>query len=107
MKNFFNFYMFFIDNWLFINNSGDTYEIIAEGENESVYINNEKIWEKIKGYYYGNKSHLKKEIHKIIKGLERSYKKLINYKKQLNSPLIIQKNGKIVEVDPNELPPTT
>ncbi|OQX79455.1 MAG: hypothetical protein B6D64_04845 [Bacteroidetes bacterium 4484_276] len=44
---------------------------------------------------------------KIIKGLEEAYKSLVEYKKQKNSPLIISRDGKIVEVDPNEILPTT
>ncbi|MFB6305858.1 MAG: hypothetical protein ABEH43_02515 [Flavobacteriales bacterium] len=53
-----------------------------------------------------NNEELKKERDKIVKGLEETYRKLVKYKKQINSPMIVQKNGKIVEVNPNELPPT-
>ena len=44
---------------------------------------------------------------KIIKGLEETYKSLVEYKKQKNSPLIISRDGKVVEVNPNEILPTT
>lgn len=43
---------------------------------------------------------------KIIRGLEKTYIKLIVYKKQKNSPMIISKNGKVVAIDPNDMPPT-
>ena len=50
----------------------------------------------------------RKEIrNKIIKGLEASYKKLVEFKKQKNSPVVVSRNGEIVEVDPNEISPTT
>lgn len=44
---------------------------------------------------------------KIIKGLEETYKSLVEYKKQKNSPLIISRDGKVVEVNPKEILPTT
>lgn len=53
------------------------------------------------------KKHLKEERDKIVKGLEETYRKLVEYKKQKNSPMVVMRNGKIVEVDPNEILPTT
>jgi len=40
---------------------------------------------------------------RIIRGLEKAYEKLIRFKKEKNSPLIVSKNGKIVELDANEI----
>lgn len=40
---------------------------------------------------------------KILKGLEKTYEKLIEYKKLHKSKLIILKNNKIEYVDPNDL----
>jgi len=37
---------------------------------------------------------------KIITGLELTYKRLIEFKKQKNSVLVIMKEGKIVKVKP-------
>lgn len=53
------------------------------------------------------KEQLKEERDKIVKGLEETYKRLIEFKKQKNSPMIVIREGKIVAVDPNELLPTT
>jgi imidazolonepropionase-like amidohydrolase len=55
----------------------------------------------------GTKEQLKEERDRIVKGLEETYRKLIEYKKQKNSPMIVVRNGKIVAVDPNEILPTT
>lgn len=55
----------------------------------------------------GTKEQLKEERDKIVKGLEETYKRLIEFKKQKNSPMIIIREGKIVAADPNELSPTT
>lgn len=55
----------------------------------------------------GTKEQLKEERDKIVKGLEETYRKLIEYKKQKKSPMIVVRNGKIVAVDPNEILPTT
>ncbi|GAB3655975.1 hypothetical protein GCM10028791_27510 [Echinicola sediminis] len=44
---------------------------------------------------------------KIVKGLEEAYKRMVEFKKGKNSPLVVYKDGKIVELDPNEASPTT
>lgn len=54
----------------------------------------------------GTKEQLKDERDRIVKGLEETYRKLIEFKKQKNSPMIVVRNGKIVAVDPNEILPT-
>lgn len=54
LKNFFNLFLAKVDNWLFVNNSGDTYEIIAEGDLNEQKISNVKQWEELKRNYYGN-----------------------------------------------------
>ena len=38
--------------------------------------------------------------NKILKGLEKAYEKLIEFKKQKNSDLVIIKNNKIVRIKP-------
>lgn len=53
------------------------------------------------------KEQLKEERDKIVKGLEETYRKLVEYKKQKNSPMVVIKNGEIVEIDPKEVLPTT
>ena len=47
------------------------------------------------------------KIDKIIKGLEEAYRKMIIFKKEKNSKVVVSENGKILEIDPNEMPPTT
>lgn len=37
---------------------------------------------------------------KIVSGLELTYKRLIEFKKQKNSVLVIMKEGKVVQVKP-------
>lgn len=48
----------------------------------------------------------KEERDKIVKGLEEAYRRLVEYKKQKNSPLIVSRNGEVLEIDPNEIHPT-
>ncbi|MEA1784788.1 hypothetical protein U1E44_01675 [Arenibacter sp. GZD96] len=55
----------------------------------------------------GTKEQLKEERDRIVKGLEETYRRLIEYKKQKKSPMIVVRNGKIVAVDANEIQPTT
>lgn len=54
----------------------------------------------------GTKEQLKDERDRIVKGLEETYRRLIKYKKQKNSSMIVVSNGKIIAVDPNEILPT-
>lgn len=44
---------------------------------------------------------------KLRKGLEESYKKMVEFKKYKKTPLVISKNGKIVEISYQNIPPTT
>ncbi|WP_242203119.1 hypothetical protein [Aestuariivivens insulae] len=37
---------------------------------------------------------------KIVKGLEKVYERLIEFKKEKNSELVIMKDGKIVKIKP-------
>ncbi len=37
---------------------------------------------------------------KILKGLEKVYERLIEFKKQKNTELVVMKNGKIVKIKP-------
>jgi len=41
---------------------------------------------------------------KVIKGLEKSHKKMLQFKKQMNSPLIVSKEGKVVEIKAENIP---
>ena len=54
LKNFFNLFLPRMDNWLFVNNSGETYEIIAEGAMNEMTVNNVDQWKELKEKYYGN-----------------------------------------------------
>jgi sulfur carrier protein ThiS len=40
---------------------------------------------------------------KIIEGLERAYKKLIEFKKYKKTPIIVSKDGKVVEIYPDKI----
>lgn len=47
------------------------------------------------------KSNNQEEINsKIIKGLEKAYLKLIEFKRQKQSPLVILKDDKVIKVKP-------
>tara|TARA_B100000315_G_scaffold260870_2_gene326643 strand:+ start:12129 stop:12311 length:183 start_codon:yes stop_codon:yes gene_type:complete len=54
-----------------------------------------------------NEDKLQELENKIIKGLEEAYRKMVIFKKQKNSPLIVSRNGKVVEIAPDDIPPTT
>ncbi|MFT4018388.1 MAG: hypothetical protein QM668_15595 [Agriterribacter sp.] len=40
---------------------------------------------------------------KILLGLEKSYKKLLEFKKQKNSELVVMKDNRIVKIKPEQL----
>jgi hypothetical protein len=52
------------------------------------------------------KEQYKEERDRIVIGLEETYRRLIEYKKQKKSPMIVVRDGKIEAVDPNEILPT-
>lgn len=55
LHNFFELFLPKLDNWLFVNNSGDKYEIISEGTINEVKIHNFVIWNTIKKKYNDDK----------------------------------------------------
>lgn len=52
----------------------------------------------------GKQKEIKERRDKIIRGLELAYEKMIEFKKSKNTPLVVSKNGKVVEIDPHEAP---
>jgi predicted ABC-type ATPase len=52
LTNFFNLYIPIVDDWIFVNNSGITFEIIATGAKRSIHIKNKEIWTRLKKKYY-------------------------------------------------------
>ncbi len=53
LTNFFELYITIVDNWMLINNSGEPYEIVAEGSTDGIEIANNELWENLKNEYYG------------------------------------------------------
>jgi hypothetical protein len=53
-----------------------------------------------------NNQYFKEERNKIVKGLEEVYKRLVEFKKQKNTPLVVSRNGKIIEINPNQIQST-
>lgn len=49
--NFFNLYLPILDEWLFVNNSGKNYKIIANGVLDNINIKNNNIWSLLKDKY--------------------------------------------------------
>ena len=53
------------------------------------------------------KEQLKELEEKVNLGLKEAYRKMAEFKKQKNSPLIVSRNGKVTSIPPGEIPPTT
>lgn len=51
----------------------------------------------------GPKDSLQELEKMLIKGLTEVKRKLVKFKKDKNSPLIVSKDGKVVEIDPEEI----
>lgn len=54
-----------------------------------------------------NKNQMDEQTKKILRGLEKSYQKLVEFKRYKNSPLVVAKDGVIVEIQPDKIQPTT
>ena len=44
---------------------------------------------------------------KVNLGLKEAYRKMAEFKKKNNSPLIVSRDGKVVSIPPSEILPTT
>jgi hypothetical protein len=53
------------------------------------------------------KNKIDERTQKILHGLEKSYQKLVEFKKYKKSPLIVAKHGVIMEILPENILPTT
>lgn len=51
LSNFFKLYRGIVDNWMFIDNSGSSYQLIAEGNNNLELVFLKEHWSKIKLEY--------------------------------------------------------
>jgi hypothetical protein len=54
-----------------------------------------------------NKNEIDEQTKKLLRGLEKSYQKLVEFKKYKKSPLIVSQDGVIVEIPYDEIPLTT
>jgi len=54
LKNFFRIYIHIVDKWIMVDNSGETFKIIAEGTNKETVVKNKKTWHKLTNTYYGS-----------------------------------------------------
>jgi predicted ABC-type ATPase len=48
MRNFFTRYINIVDKWFLVDNSGETFQFVAEGTKEELIIKNENIWSGLK-----------------------------------------------------------
>lgn len=53
LRNFFDIFKSIVDDWMFIDNSGEPYELIAEKTQSEEIIYNAKIWDTLKTKYDG------------------------------------------------------
>ena len=54
----------------------------------------------------GIEEQLKDLENKIAKGLEETHRKMAKFKKQKNSPIIVSKDGEVVEIKAENILPT-
>lgn len=55
----------------------------------------------------GTKIQIDDQTQKILTGLEKAYQKLVEFKRYKNSPLIVAKDGVVIEIHPDKIKPTT
>lgn len=54
LKNLFQLYIPVVDKWILVDNSGSSFEFIAEGAGTELIIRSEKKWSYLSSDYYGN-----------------------------------------------------
>ncbi len=55
----------------------------------------------------GIKEQLQDLEDKIARGLEEAYRKMVEFKKYKKTPMVVSKNGKVIEIEPENIQPTT
>jgi hypothetical protein len=55
----------------------------------------------------GINEQLRELEEKVSLGLKEAYRKMAEFKKKNNSPLIVSRNGKVTSIPANEILPTT
>lgn len=53
------------------------------------------------------KEQLRQLEEKVTEGLQKAYIKMVAFKKQKNSPKVISKDGKVIRIPAEKIPPTT
>ena len=53
LKNLFHLYIPIVNNWLLVDNSGEEFQVIAEGSENEIIIKNKDIWSKLIQKYNG------------------------------------------------------
>ena len=54
-----------------------------------------------------NKSDFREESKRVLKGLEKAYEKMIQFKRLKNTPLVVEVDGVVTEIPPHEAESTT
>lgn len=54
-----------------------------------------------------NNKELRELEEKVDRGLKEAYRKMVEFKKKNNSPLIVSRDGKVIAIPPDEILPTT
>jgi len=54
LKNLFQLYIPIVNKWILVDNSGENFQIIAEGAGKETIIKNNEIWTDLNDKYYGN-----------------------------------------------------
>ncbi len=54
-----------------------------------------------------NRKQLRELEEKVSMGLKEAYRKMVEFKRRNNSPLIVSRDGKVVAIPPDEILPTT
>lgn len=54
----------------------------------------------------GNREQMQELEDKIAQGLEEAYRKMVEFKKYKKTPMIVSRNGQIVAIPSEKIPPT-
>jgi len=107
LSNFFKIYKPIVNQWILIDNSMENFEFIAEGSGAEVIIRSEKKWSLLKRFMMEINEQLQELEEKVNRGLKEAYRKMTEFKKKNNSPLIVSRDGKVISIPANEILPTT
>jgi predicted ABC-type ATPase len=100
IKNLFQIYLPIVNKAMLFDNSDKKYQLIAEKQEDELFIIDEIKFKYLKKYQMKNNKKNISDREKILLGMDKVCDNLIALKKRMNSDLVVLRDGKILHIKP-------